>query len=410
MLTARKHSWSLSVLSAALLSLCIFNPFGTPATAQSAGADNLGDVAGMLREIAAIETDYFNSAGNYSYGYFEDMLVSGHLRPDVTASNLVNGFSFRWFLNEDKSNYVVVAEPVSSPELIWLAVDSTGTVWSIPMSPVDDESERFVFETATLVETTLDEEGLFDFIDVSPLEYWYEGVELYLSFDRLSYMVRITGTDEHPRNFAWTSVIPDMFCRIVEYDPALGSTNEALIASLEEIRIRSRAMGTMRSLGSTQLAYSSTSMDRTYGTLQDMIDSMYIDESYTSENMTPGYFTIWALNNLKTDFTLVAVPNEGNEHLGTYMVGSDQVVRGLTLTDMISIDSSYYELVQSMESWFEENGTYSWPSELGITVPNGLEVFLSDDMSVFIVRQASVGIDDVFYISDPAGFYSQEQI
>jgi len=94
----------------------------------------------------------------------------------------------------------------------------------------------------------------------------------------------------------------------------------------------SRAKGTLRSIGSSQLAYQSTNKDHLYGTFQALQDSMYIAEGYTLDNIVEEYNLTWWVRHhqysegYRSTFTIIAWPRE-RYNLMTFAVTEDQVVR-----------------------------------------------------------------------------------
>ncbi len=97
---------------------------------------------------------------------------------------------------------------------------------------------------------------------------------------------------------------------------------------------QSRAKGTLRSIGSSQLAYQGANSDRNYGTFEELKRDMYIAEGYTLGNMIENYSMTWEAYNLSTSpvepaihrFTVIAYPSDPRR-LPTFCVTEDQVVR-----------------------------------------------------------------------------------
>jgi hypothetical protein len=102
----------------------------------------------------------------------------------------------------------------------------------------------------------------------------------------------------------------------------------------------SRAKGTLRSTGSSQLAYQGTNNAKDFGSFQAMKDTLYIAEGYNLGNMIENYSMTWAVHNspgnLDMDsgyygisgFTIVAYPRDSYPgYLLTFGVTEDQIVR-----------------------------------------------------------------------------------
>jgi prepilin-type N-terminal cleavage/methylation domain-containing protein len=102
----------------------------------------------------------------------------------------------------------------------------------------------------------------------------------------------------------------------------------------------SRAKGTLRSTGSTELAYQSTNNDKKYGSFDAMKDTLYVADGYSLGNMIENYSMAWTVTNPSTgtgglgagvgnnQFTIVAYPRDTRAgYLMTFGVTEDQVVR-----------------------------------------------------------------------------------
>ena len=55
----------------------------------------------------------------------------------------------------------------------------------------------------------------------------------------------------------------------------------------------SRAKGTLRSLGSSQLAYQGTNLFKNYGSYEALKNDYYIAEGYDLDNMVEKYYLVW---------------------------------------------------------------------------------------------------------------------
>jgi hypothetical protein len=102
---------------------------------------------------------------------------------------------------------------------------------------------------------------------------------------------------------------------------------------------QSRAKGTLRSIGSSQLAYKDINVEHRYGSFDVLQEHGYIAEGYTPESMVENYLLTWEVNNLSTvspegiielvsTFTVIAYPRDTRQgFLNTFCVTEDQVVR-----------------------------------------------------------------------------------
>ena len=105
----------------------------------------------------------------------------------------------------------------------------------------------------------------------------------------------------------------------------------------------SRAKSTLRSTGSSQLAYQGTNNDKLYGTFGALVTSLYIAEGYSLGNMIENYSMSWEVTTVddprsaglgqgvgigSNKFTIIAFPRDTREgYLNTFGITEDQVVR-----------------------------------------------------------------------------------
>ncbi|HYE78382.1 MAG TPA: prepilin-type N-terminal cleavage/methylation domain-containing protein [bacterium] len=101
-----------------------------------------------------------------------------------------------------------------------------------------------------------------------------------------------------------------------------------------------RAKITLRALGSSQLAYQDSNLNKDYGTFQNMLDSDYIQKGYTRGNMIDNYSIavfyrssstrVGPYSGADSTFTIVAVPRSQKNRLRTFAICDDQTVRVAT--------------------------------------------------------------------------------
>jgi prepilin-type N-terminal cleavage/methylation domain-containing protein len=105
---------------------------------------------------------------------------------------------------------------------------------------------------------------------------------------------------------------------------------------------QSRAKATLRSIGSSQLAYQNTNNDKLYGSFKALKGDMYIAEGYSLGNMIENYSMSWDISNPyqgtggsiaqggigNNKFTIIAYPRDTRKgFLNTFAVTEDQTVR-----------------------------------------------------------------------------------
>lgn len=100
----------------------------------------------------------------------------------------------------------------------------------------------------------------------------------------------------------------------------------------------SRARGTLRSTGSSQLAYQRTNNSKYYGSIDDLRDNLYIAQGYSLGNMIENYSMTWAVRNDyaggsgrgigSNTYTIVAYPRDTLPgYLLTFGITEDQIIR-----------------------------------------------------------------------------------
>lgn len=96
--------------------------------------------------------------------------------------------------------------------------------------------------------------------------------------------------------------------------------------------LENRAKLTLRALGSSQLAYQDSNLEKNYGSYQDMLDTEYIQQGYTRENLIDEYtivvFYSGASGTTRGEgFQLIAAPKDPNSNLRTFGICDDQTIR-----------------------------------------------------------------------------------
>jgi hypothetical protein len=103
-----------------------------------------------------------------------------------------------------------------------------------------------------------------------------------------------------------------------------------------------RCKGTLRSIGSSEQAFSGNEGEGMYGSFEELKESQYIAESYTRDNMIDRYSLSWSVHNeviapgygypgIINTFTIIAYPDTGSpKYLHTFAVTEDQIVRQYT--------------------------------------------------------------------------------
>jgi hypothetical protein len=103
---------------------------------------------------------------------------------------------------------------------------------------------------------------------------------------------------------------------------------------------QSRAKGTLRSIGTAELAYQQANKAKVYGSFQALQDTLHSAEGYNLGNMVENYTFTWEVHDISTvptekfpsgiisTFTVIAYPRDTRPgFLNTFGITDDQVVR-----------------------------------------------------------------------------------
>ncbi len=121
----------------------------------------------------------------------------------------------------------------------------------------------------------------------------------------------------------------------------LGLAIIALSLFIWQIQIRhhppgSRAKGTLRSIGSSQLAYRELNDQGQYGSLPALQATLGISDRYNLGNMIENYSMTWEAHNISiavgeplvSQFTVIAYPRDTRyASMATFCITEDQIVR-----------------------------------------------------------------------------------
>ena len=123
---------------------------------------------------------------------------------------------------------------------------------------------------------------------------------------------------------------------------------------------QSRAKGTLRSIGSSQLAYQGTNNEKFYGSFDALKDDLYIAEGYSLGNMIENYSITWEVSGIhdittiglgqggigNNKFTIIAYPRDTRAgFLNTFAITEDQTVR------VFNTDPAACNVFESVTSW-----------------------------------------------------------
>ncbi len=338
-----------------------------------------------LRLLASNEQAYLEGPGNGKYGFPEELIDAVpffYAHPDDAPQ----GFTLQWFLNEDRSDFAIVALPKDDPEMIGLMIDSVGEVFAFTQAESDGYDEHNLNPIVDAENDEITGAGQYSFIDVPELHDRWHPITLLLNSESTSFLAKWTQDcllgDPGSAYLSGTGLA--YFVGL--YDSEIGSTLAEWRGYDRLLGFEARAKGTLRSIASSELAYRSIRGGEQFGSFQDLSDDLFIAEGYTPETMVEEYRLIWTLNRDKTDFAVVALPSdECSDELGIFMVDSSQVVVELIPSDTELVLHSWDAIIEAEQKAWETQGRHVWLEEDEITDGFGVEDLYIDEGGIAYV-------------------------
>jgi hypothetical protein len=364
---------------------------------QSKGAATAGpedeaivsSAAQALQFLAESQTAYFSEHNEYAT--FQQLQQAGDIHVGVAPESMLDGYPVHWFLNEDKSDYAIIALS-SDPELISFMIDSSGVLLAL-FPALEDYPGNLFWQPIIDAQTQAHEtSGSYIWMNPADLGEGYSSTRLLLSEDSQSYIIVATYNYFGGIGGPLFASISNAYYMALTYDPDAGYTvlkwtNPYRLSALE-----SRAKGTLMSIGSSELAYQSTHDDKLFGTFEQLQNDQYIAEGYTPDNMLEGYTFLWCLNENATDFAVVALPTEYTDQLRTYMVNSSQIVTELTPADRSSVASwPLTQVIDAESASMADRGEYDWVEAGQSKVAHDFDIFLSGDHKTYLFWMSEWG-------------------
>jgi len=350
--------------------------------------DIVESAASLLEMLAILENDFAQNSEEGKFGDFEDFVEVNYITRGLTPDTFMSGFALQWYFNDDWTEYAIIALPTDDPEMVGLLIDSSGRLLSIAELK-DPEEERMFYGGLISVLTgkpTVGDQG-------ERLE-WPEpriatsyGVTIYRSSDREAFaLVGRTPSLQRGGADIYLSV-PETFYWGTPFDLHLGTTSDEILEYKRITDFGRRAVGTLRTLGSSQLAFQGWQADRTYGTFQNLVDAEVVASGYTLETMCESYRLVWLLNRDRTRFAIVALPTAYTDILQTYMIDTSQIVWILTPSDSTWGSQAWNDILAEEEAAWRNSGAYVWPEALGVSGDQSeMEFFLNDTCDAFLLQ------------------------
>ena len=191
-----------------------------------------------------------------------------------------------------------------------------------------------------------------------------------------------------------------------EGDSTLSSQAE-LAQLVIDLSDQSRAMGTLRSFGSTQLAYQSTNDAQLYGFWHGLQSSLYISSDKTPTTLVEGYEMHILLTEHRDRFLMVI---EGQrDGLNFYAITDDQLLLKLRLANVSDLDLTEYTEYFTEDYYCSEWNKY----EMSMITPRA-EIYYpfsgncSDEYCYFCYQSAEktyVYFQKQLYVGYPISIY-----
>ncbi|MFH1677120.1 MAG: hypothetical protein ABIC40_08855 [bacterium] len=156
--------------------------------------------------------------------------------------------------------------------------------------------------------------------------------------------------------------------------------------SVTEPSVTERCIGTLISLNSSELAYQGTEGKGKYGSFTDLQNAGFIAPSYKLDTIVPGYWLTFLLTADKTEYAVIAIPNEiGNPLYFTWQsygpLPGSNIKTGFPLNYLYTNQLKVFELKNS-GSVFSSQPTDEEPTdeEPGEICPRWLQMFWGAEM------------------------------
>ncbi len=183
----------------------------------------------------------------------------------------------------------------------------------------------------------------------------------------------------------------------------------------DEPRSVRQCRGTLRSIGSAQIAYASFYGAGKFGTLTDLQLSGFIAYSFTPDTIAPGYSIGWFLNRNESDFAIIAMPSETPE-LQAFMIDSRQELLKIDPVEDVPQPVGWEHIMQIQGEGYADIGKYVWPEVLESNdPPREFNVFQNGDRQVYLIAYIAPFIDyneltfkpepEYIYLSDIRFYY-----
>lgn len=129
-------------------------------------------------------------------------------------------------------------------------------------------------------------------------------------------------------------IILTLLLTSVIYTIPAQTTDEPTAENLLDPAFKVRA--TLRSLGSSQLAYMYVNGENVYASFEELQDDQYIAESYSTENICDNYALHFFVGGEGTDawFVILTLPTAQSDLLPIYVITEDQVVRKINMDNL----------------------------------------------------------------------------
>jgi hypothetical protein len=369
--------------------------------AMGAGKQDADDPVEVCRRTLAwigySQMSYAESNHN-RYGTYLDIHHSLPHGLTQAFGNTPYGYSIGWFVNRNKSDFMITATSYDNPNLQEFMIDSRQTVHEIDRVDIDDPADSWT-EVLAFEEMARDERGSYAWID--PYTPYSSRDNLWVFMNRYHHTFCIKAIPPGSDGYELIYLSGPG-----GYFTARPSRDQVNIFAVGRIAVDAR--GILRAIASSNRAYAGHA--GRYGSFEDLQDDLYIAEGYTPETMADGYRFDWFLNEEKDLFAVVAVPTIYPEINPAFLIDQTEVTRELVPVATYSPDANYLEIRLAMESYYDAHDEYTWSPDVELTgYESDIDIYLLPDHDRYLLKIPVIhGEDDLVYVSSLGQFYSTE--
>ncbi|HDS29915.1 MAG TPA: hypothetical protein ENN67_02605 [Firmicutes bacterium] len=372
----------------------------------------LEEATNTLQTLVQHELHY-SALNNGVYAGFETMQAEGYIGEDLTPDTIIPGFKLHMLFTNDYTDFILLALPTESREIAGLMVGPDGELKAVAKYDTEYELEEFI-QAADALEKSYSSGTGYQYIDIGNfIPAYYGDNRLYISDPKDNYILgRVRGNSD---GFLFSETGKTYL--YVPFDQENTATSEQVLFLAGLYTADSHAKGTIRSCGSSLLAFQGTNDDKVFGTFSELKEDRYIAEGYTTDSIIRQYKMLWMLSEDKLEFAVAAIPVIDSDILKPYIITSRQTVFQMIPAELSMMDTSWENLINMQNDGWGMLGEYMWigSDTLNAIDPN-LKLCINEEFDAYAILYVSpriVGIEpenSYAYISSTDTFYFLEPV